>query len=503
MLRYRWLGVALSVGLLTGCPAGLNLNPQTLDQINAFLGEYGLSLKTVDPTTGEPRTFTEADISEVKGEDGKPIDYKFEGGRMVFRPTKEGNQRITVSFKDGTSQQFTIEGKKADGRMTGDVAFIPDGSGQGFNTEVGIGREIDVEARHGDYLNQMAAKRITVTFAGEPLAGLTPQNLRGVYFDRMKLPPFTVVVENGSLKIDPNHFFMAREYQARHGAFPLIRVAYVQDGKLVVVLAAMAALPQLPSFTPSRPGDPPPPPPGPDAFASNQRLDLEIKVRESLTMTIEQYEAEKQLESSVPKPGQAPPPPSQTEQTAIRDRIRNHGVTFKVANFAGVSVGHVKAMFVGKMERPIAPVAPNEPPRPIDLLSIGAQGEVALDSMMIGHAYQLWFGPLNQSASDFPVIRIFYEKDGARRVAAFRFKSGGGPAWFTTPNAVGWSAPLKPQNADAFWMPPPPPFGSFGENKAVEGSGLEIADYSTPSTLDQFRQQLRGWATSNPLDDMD
>lgn len=500
MRNYRWLGVALSVGLLTGCPAGLGLNPQTMDQINAFLGEYGLSLKTVDATTGEPRTFTESDVSQVVGEDGKPIEYKFEDGRLVFRPTKEGAQRITVIFKDDSRQQFTIEGKKADGRMSGDVAFIPDGSGQGFKSEVAIGGAIDVEARHDAFLQQMAAKRVTLTFATLNLPGLTPDSIRGVYIDRMKLQPFTYAVIDGALKVDPNHFFMAREYQARHGAFPLIRVAYAQDGKLVVVLAAMASLPELPAFTPSRPGEAPPPPPGPDSFKSGQKLDLEIKLRESLDKTLPQYEAEKQLESSLPKPGEAPPPPNQTEQTAIRDRIRAYGVTFKVPALAGVPVANVKAMFVGKVERPVAPLEPNQPPRPIDLLAIGAGGEVSLDSMMIGHAFQLWYGPLNQSGSDFPVFRIFYTKDNASRVAAFRFTSA--PPWFTTPNATGWTAPAKPGDAPSLWMPPPPPFGSFGQGHVFETSDLEVADYSMSRTLDEFRQELRGKSPVNPDDDL-
>jgi len=500
MLRYRWLGVALSVGLLTGCPAGLGLNPQTMDQINSFLGEYGLSLKTVDATTGEPRTFTASEVSQVVGEDGKPIDYKFEDGRLVFRPTKEGAQRITVIFKDETRQQFMIEGKKADGRMTGDVAFIPDGSGQGFKSEVAIGGAIDVEARHGAFLQQMAGKRVTLTFAGTNLEGLTPQTIKGVYIDRMKLQPFTYAVVDGALSVDPNHFFMVREYQARHGAFPLIRVAYAQEGKLVVMLASMASLPELPAFTPSRPGEPPPPPPGPESFKAGQKLDLEIKLRESLEKTLLEYETEKDLKSSVPKPGEAPPPPNVAEQDAIRDRIRSFGVTFKVPALAGVPLGNVKAMFVGKMERPVAPMEPNQPPRPIDLLAIGAGGEVSLDSMMVGHAFQFWYGPLNKSGSDFPVIRIVYVKDNARRVAAFRLKSG--PAWFTSPGAVGWTAPAKPGDADARWMPPPPPFGSFGQNQVVETADLDTADYPMPKTLDEFRQELLGKSAVNPDDDL-
>lgn len=500
MRKYRWLGVALGVGLLTGCPAGLGLNPQTMDQINAFLGEYGLSLKTVDATTGEPRTFTENDVSQVVGEDGKPIDYKFEGGRLVFRPTKEGAQRITVIFKDETRQQFTIEGKKADGRMSGDVAFIPDGSGQGFKSEVAIGGAIDVGARHEAFLHQMAAKRVTLTFAGTNLEGLTPQTIKGVYIDRMKLQPFTYAVVDGALSVDPNHFFMAREYQARHGAFPLIRVAYAQEGKLVVMLASMASLPELPAFTPSRPGEPPPPPPGPESFKAGQKLDLEIKLRESLDKTLLEYETEKDLKSSVPKPGEAPPPPNATEQNAIRDRIRTYGVTFKVPALAGVPIGSVKAMFVGKMERPVAPMEPNQPPRPIDLLAIGAGGEVSLDSMMVGHAFQLWYGPLSKSSFDFPVIRIVYVKDNARRVAAFRLKSG--PTWFTSPSAAGWTAPAKPSGADAYWMPPPPPFGSFGQNQVVETTDLDTAEYPLTETLDQFRQELSGKSAVNPVHDL-
>jgi hypothetical protein len=499
MNHYRWLGVALSVGLLTGCPAGLGLNPQTFEQLNAFLGEYGLNLKTVDPSTGEARTYAESDIQSVVGEDGKPIDYKFDGGRMVFRPTKEGAQRITVTFKDGTTQQFTVEGKKSDSRMNGDVAFIPDGSGQGFNTEVGIGREIDVEARHGDFLAQMAAKRVALTFAGAPLQGLTPESLRAVYFDRMKLPPFTYAVDNGVLKLDPNHFFMAREYQRHTGSYPMIRVITENGGQLQVMLAVMSELPELPDFTPPQPGAVPPPPPGPDAFKSGQVLDLGIKAVESLTMTLEQYEQDRGLQTNVPRPGELPPPPSTEDRDALRAKIEAHAVTFTIPALAGVNRTDIRAIFVGKMPRPLAPTAPDQPPVPIDLLDISSDGSIKLDSMLIGHAFQLWYGPLNANTSDMPWIRVFSVKDGTRKVTAFRFPASGSD-WFTSPTATGWILPTRPGDADDRWIPPQPPFGSFGLNQVV--SNPETFTYTfTGGDLHAFKTLLEGYDGHNPADD--
>ncbi len=497
MQHYRWLGVALSVGMLTGCPAGLGLNPQTIDQINSFLGEYGLSLKTVDPTTGESRTYTQSEIAQVIGEDGKPIDYKFEGGRMVFRPKKEGIQRITVMFKDGTTQQFTIEGKKADGRLDGDVAFIPDGSGQGFTTEVGIGREIDVKARHDAMLDQMAAKRVTLTFAGAPLEGLTPETIQAVYFDRMKLPPFTYQVENGKLKVDPNHFFMAREYQKHHGALPPVRIATTSGEQLRVVLAMMAALPQLPEFTPAKPGEVPPPPPGPEAFVSGQVLDLAITRFETVAMTLLQYEQDRGLQTQVPRPGETPPPPSSDEQETFRSEAAEYALTFEVGALAGVEAAEVKAMFVGKMERPVAVVEPNKPARVIDLLGISPEGAITVDAMVLAQAFQLWYGPLNANASDTPWIRIFHEKGGIRRVTAFRF-DGAAPDWFRSPDERGWAPPSRPVPADPFWMPPPPPLGSFGKPSAITS---ESFSYITTDDLPAFKTRLRGYAGQNPVTD--
>lgn len=498
MFKFRWLGVALSVGVLTGCPGGLNLNSQTMEQINSFLGEYGLSLKTVDPSTGEARTYAESDISQVVGEDGKPIDHKFEGGRLVFRPSKEGAQRITVTFKDGTSQQFTIEGKKADGRMTGDVAFIPDGSGQGFNTEVGIGREIDVEARHDAFLALMATKRVQLTFEKTTLTGLSRESLQAVYFDRMKLPPFTYMVENGVLKLDPNLFFMAREYQKHTGSYPMVRVAMSNGSDLKVVLGVMSGLPKLPDFTPPQPGAVPPPPPGPEAFESDQVLDLGIKAVETLPgMTLEQYELDRGLQTNVPRPGELPPPPSDADRDAIRAEIDAHAVTFTVPALVGVNRTNVRAMFVGKMERPLVPTAPDQPPVPLDLLDISAEGNIKLDSMLIGHAFQLWYGPLNASASDMPWIRVFYVKDGVRKVTAFRFP-GSGPAWFTSPTATGWILPEQPSSdPDNRWMPPPPPFGSFGKDKA-EASPDTFTYTFTDGDLQVFRDKLNGYIGPNP-----
>ncbi len=483
MRHIRWIGVALSIGLLTGCPGGLGLNPETLDQINSMLGEYGLNLKTVDPSTGEARTYQAADVSQVVGEDGKPIDYKFDGDKMVFRPGKEGQQRITVKLKDGTTQQFTIEGKQSDARMTGDVAFIPDGSGQGFTTEVGIGQAINVRERHGAIMDQMASKRIKLTFGSENLAGLSPDMIKAVYFDRMKLPPFTYAVVDGVLKVDPMHFFMAREYQKHSGSYPMVRVGYMKDGKLMVVLAAMADLPQLPDFTLPQPGQAPPPPPGPDAFASDQTLDLEIKMSESLDMTIEAYETEKQLQTNVPRPGEAPPPPSDTEQAAIREHINEFGVTFNVSTLAGVGATDVKAMFVGKMERPM-----------MDLLSIGTGGEVKLDPMMIGHAFQLWYGPLSSNTTNAPWIRIYFQDGSGGHVAKFRFKANTVPTWFSGP--IGWDPPVR---SDAIgWFPPQPPFGVFGTGNTVSGTDMEIGALETAVSLDTFRTNLRNKTGPNP-----
>lgn len=498
MKQLRWVGIALSVGLLTGCPGVANLNPNTINQINALLGEYGISLKTVDPSTGTAKTFAEADIDSVIGEDGKPIAYKFESGKMVFRPTKEGQQKITVKFKDGTTQQFTIEGKQGDTRTSGDVAFIPDSSGQGFTTEVGIGTEINVQERHQQLQNAMATKRIKLTFGGAAIDGLTPLTLKAVYFDRMKLPNFAYVVESGALKVDPNPFFMAREYQERNGSYPMIRVAYMEGTTLKVVIAKMTSLPQLPNFEPPKPGEVPPPPPAPDAFTSNQTLNLDSSLTESYAgKTLAQYETENQLLVNVPRPGEAPPPPSATEQAAIREKINQYAVTFDVPDLAGVASASVKAMFVGKMDRPLVPMAPDQPPVLIDLLSISSTGSIKLDPMMVHNIYGYWKGQLQGNTSNFPWVRIYYATNTGAKVVKFRFKPTG-PSWFVTP--ANWTPPTKPADWPATepWMPPPPPIDAFGANRLALNAELEFDLVTSAPALETYRTNLRNATGPNP-----
>ncbi|HEY9857208.1 MAG TPA: hypothetical protein V6D05_15800, partial [Stenomitos sp.] len=231
-----WRNAAASLALVTalaGCTGLDALSPKTLNQINSLLGEYGLSLKTVDPTTGEAKTYSERDIQSVMGEDGSAIDYKFESGKMVFRPKKEGKQKITIRFKDGTTQQFTIEGKQGDTRVNGDVAFIPDSSGQGFTAEVGLGSEINVAQRRQEMQNAMAARRVALTVGGANLTGLTPSSMRALYLDHQKAPVFTYeVTAEGLLKVDPAFFYLAQQYYQHRNEYPLLRVAYVANGHL-------------------------------------------------------------------------------------------------------------------------------------------------------------------------------------------------------------------------------------------------------------------------------
>lgn len=498
MKQLRWVAMALSVGLLTGCP-GVNLNPSTLNQINTLLGEYGISLKTVDPTTGEAKTYSEAEISSVVGEDGKAIAYKFENGKMVFRPSKEGQQKITIKFKDGTTQQFTIEGKQSETRFNGDVAFIPDASGQGFTTEVGIGTTIDVAARHDAFIEQMAAKRVKLTVGSANLDGLTPETIRAVYFDRMKLPNFTYVVESGALKVDPNLFFMAREYHEHNGSYPPVRILYMSGTTLKVVLASMGSLPQLPNFEPPKPGDPPPPPPSPDAFTSDQTLNLDLTLSEEFAgKTVEQYEMEHQLQAGVPKPGEAPPPPDPEEMAAIRDKINQYAVTFTVPGLTGVSSASVRAMFVGKMERPVMPPPmPGAPPVLIDLLGIGPTGELKLDPMMVHHMFGFWSGPLQQDTANFPWVRIFYVDGTGRHVAKFRFKSPGA-SWFVSP--PNWTVPMPPSDwpPGEPWMPPPPPLEAFGPDHVVLSTELEVDTVVSAPELATYRSNLQMAEGENP-----
>lgn len=479
MKNLRWVGVALSVGLLTGCP-GANLDTNTLQTINALLGEYGFSLKTVDPTTGAAKTFAEADISSVVGEDGKAIAYKFESGKMVFRPTKEGAQKITVKFKDGTTQQFTVEGKQGDTRVNGDVAFIPDGSGQGFTTEVGLGTTIDVKARHDAFIDQMAAKRVKLTFDDAGIEGLTAQTIKGVYLDRMKIPPFNYVVESGALKLDPNVFYMAREYHRQNGSYPLLRVVYTKNTSLEVVLAAMSVLPQLPEFTPAKPGEVPPPPPSPDKFASDQSLDLDIKLAETLgPITLEQYEATTQLQTTVPKPGEAPPPPNATEMAAIQEKLNETAVTFEVSSLSGVSTSSVKAMWVGKQDRPL-----------FDLLGINSTGNIKLDPHMIQNAFLLWNGPLARSTSNFPWVRVYVQDSGGAHVYKFRLKAASTPTWFMNP--TGWTQPQPGQPA------PPFPLDAFGVGRLVGNTDLEFDTIPSAPALETYRNTLRNASGENP-----
>ncbi len=500
MNQLRWVALALSAGLLTGCPGVANLNPNTLGTLNSLLGEYGLSLKTVDPTTGQAKTYAETDITSVKDEKGNKIDYKFESGKLVFRPVLEGNHKIFVTLKDGTTQQFTIEGKKTespDARFSGDVAFIPDSSGQGYTSEVGIGTTIDVEARHDAFLNQMATKRVKVTFNRAPIEGLTPLTIKAVYFDRQKLPMHAYVVESGVLKIDPQVFFLAREYQEAVGKLPMVRVAYLNAGTPTVVLADLSVLPSLPEWQPPQPGEPVVPPPPPEAFTDNQSVDCSVSFVEQPTGTLEQYELDNGLQVNVPKPGEAPPPPDQGEMQEIREKINQYAVTFNVPDLATVSSASVKALFVGKEERPIAPMGPGLPPRIIDLLSISSEGAIKLDPMMIFHLHGYWNYRLAKG-SDYPWIRVFYN-NGTDKVVRFRFKAANQSnfSWFT---GLNWTPMPKPADwpADQPWMPPPPPFDLLGANRVVVDTDLDVGINLTPGTLDTYRTNLKNASGHNP-----
>lgn len=485
MKQYRWVALALSAGLLTGCP-GLtnNINPNTISQLNALLGEYGLSLKTVDPTTGEAKTYAEADITSVKDEKGNKIDYKFEGGKLVFRPVLEGNHKIFVTLKDGTTQQFTIEGKKtekADERFSGDVAFIPDSSGQGYTTEVGIGTTIDVEARHDAFLNQMAAKRVKVTFGGGQLTGLSAASIKAVYLDHQKAPHFAYeVTSEGALKLDPPFFFLAKQYYEHRQEYPLLRVAYLNGGTLTVIVAKLTSLPKLPDMPKPQPGSPPPIPPGPDQFEANQTLDVAVAGSETPT-DLATYEQQTGLQGQLPPPGGFQP--TDPNQDAFRQQMLANAITLPVVLPTGSKVG---AYWVGRMMRP-----------GMDVLEVTSTG-VKVDPMLFLQlrAYQV---AVLKNDTTFPWVRLAYAKaTGGWEVTRFRLKN---PTWWTTFKSsftlnvptdfvVPATASADPQLAPQppvmvpFFPPPPETIETIKSSlSGISAADLEVVTEPVPSNI--------------------
>jgi len=106
---------------------------------------------------------------------------------------------------------------------------------------------------------------------------------------------------------------------------------------------------------------------------------------------------------------------------------------------------------------------------------------------------------MEADANATPWIRLYQEKAGTRRVTAFRFQ-GSAPEWFTDPDAKGWTPPSRPMPADPFWMPPPPPLGSFG--KPAKVTAVETVSYETLDDLPTFKAKLRNYQGPNPVDDL-
>lgn len=474
MKQMRWAALALTVGLLAGCPNGVS--PGAISKISSLLGEFGLSLKTVDPSTGEEKTYAKGDISQVVDDSGKPIDYSFDAdGKMVFRPTKEGEQTVTIKLKDGTSQKFQVNGKSGAAKQTGDVAFIPDASGQGFSTKIAVGGSINAKQERHNAINGMANVRIKVTFGQDKLPGLSKTNIKAVYMDRMRAPMDAVeVTDSGDLKLDPAFFFHAREYFKLNNAYPPIRVAYFNDNKLTIVVAKMTALPTLPDFTPSKPGDPPPPPIPPEKFTSGQILDLTDSMTDTAA-SLEAYETANQLMAGVPKVGATPPPPNAGEQQMIFDKMKQYSVLFELGqSYQGLTRASVKGVMVARMGRPA-----------MDIMEISTSS-IRLDPNLVMSMFSYYKGPLE--GKNTPWVRIWFTEGTANKILKFRIKTTAVPQWFSS---LTYNPPTPPNPIPPGWMPPPPPLDLLGTGHDVAFANLEVNGVETLTvTPDAYKQQL-------------
>lgn len=277
-------------------------------------------------------------------------------------------------------------------------------------TEVGLGKEIDVGARRGEMQNAMAAKRVKVVFGGAGLTGLNASTFRGVYLDHQKVPNHALeVTSDGTLKLDPTFFYLAQQYFEHRQEYPLLRVAYISDGKLSVIVAKLTGLPRLPEMPKPVPGSPPPMPPGPDQFTPDQTLDMAVSGRETAT-DLATYERETNLLGQLPPPGGFQP--TDPNQDVFRQQMMGNAITVPVVLPAGAKVG---AYWVGRMMRP-----------GMDVLEVTSTG-IKVDPMLFLQLRAYQAGVLKSDA--FPWVRLAYPKaTGGWEVTRFRLKN---PTWWT------------------------------------------------------------------------
>ncbi|MBU6429362.1 MAG: hypothetical protein KGR26_10150, partial [Cyanobacteria bacterium REEB65] len=243
---------------------------------------------------------------------------------------------LTIKMKDGSERQISINAKTGSSTQTGSFAFIPDSTGQGFSAVGGIGQQVNAQEQFQQQESTMEAKRVELTFNGSVLSDLAgsatvpgTQFKGAIFMDRQQLPATAFEIEaSGSIRIDPNVFFMAKAYQQANGSLPMFRIAYMSGGKLTVVLCSMSQLPTLPNWTPPTAGQPVVAPPTPDQFTVGQTVDLTIVSTEQDT-TLADYISSHELQAGLPAPGQAPPPPNQQEQQTFENTVDSMALTFQ------------------------------------------------------------------------------------------------------------------------------------------------------------------------------
>lgn len=454
MKRFAWVAVALSAGLLTGCPD--LMTAKNIEAINSALAEYGFSLKTIDEKTGQEKAFTNQDVEGVYAEDGTKIEHSFDAnGKLIFRPKKEGEQQVRVKLKDGTVLPLKVEGKKGETRMTGDAAFIPDSSGQGFTTEVRVGGSIDVKARHDAIQSEVASSRAKLLFGAE---GLKPATLRAVYVDRQKLPPFSyAATEDGNVMVDLSAFFFVKHYQAQFGKLPPVRVAYQASDKITVVVATLATVPELPEFNPPKPGEPAPPPPRPDQFKAGQEIELENRAVVQAN-SLAAYEQENSVRDEFAAPGEAPPPPPAANEDPLL-KIQQYAPKFEIG-LVGVTKDKIRMLVVGKQVRPN-----------FDLVDIDGSGHVKLDPMLLYSIRMEQFRIKQQTGTaTMPNLRIFYESNTGIKERKFTLKPVPDNHWLPM-----W-APF-PQPGQPFF---PPAMDRLPQNQTVLVTELDIVGVDAP-----------------------
>jgi|GEM_PF-1917153 hypothetical protein len=457
MHRHLWKIAPLSVTLLVGCTAlqtgGLSpgaVNPSTLNAVNNLLGQFGFSLKTVDPNTGTAKTLSQSDVTTVTDDSGNPVQYSFNSNnQMVFRPNKAGQQNIRVTLQDGTVQQFQVNGQQASdpnaAPQTGEVGFVPDASGQDFSAQVAVGGTVDVAGQFQQQHQQAISNRVTVTFGGTGISGLTANTIQAVYFDRQKLPPFAYSVDaTGDLQLDPQTFFLAQRYSKDNGGLPPVTVAYNNGSTLTVVVANLLALPNLPTFTPPTPGQPAPPPPPPGQFTGGQFIDTTIVSTDTPT-NLATFESANNIFVKLPTPGKAIPAPLPPGQDPFVKKLNQYAVTIP-GLLPGTAQTAVKGVWVGRFARPGA------------VLNVGATGDISVDPNLIFEvrAYQTLVYK-DTTNTQFPWVRVAYANgQGQVVVAKFRFRASvlneqvNGQAW--------WPLSFAPQLPSNF---PPVATSSF------------------------------------------